>query len=467
MFHNDGDSWDSARHCQLSGWQSRGGSHSHDASWWESQEGASSTSWKKQRWQNGKWEQRRRSRSRSWQGRWQNDKHEGHGAVLGGAVLLPRTSAATLKSQVANGVELIRRERPQDCVFQVSGAGGKGSVVDGQYKHFGSMEGKPMYKQVGGDGILYCFEFWKITPKGDTTGWFYAAPSSGNEPEPPSGMWTTEGYNGGNVDPPPVVTKLDKISAAKVTGARRAVRLGPAKRVVKSAETTHQVETEGIDSSTGAGDGSGDREVVDLMSSPSRSPRPARATSLLGGGEVVAALKAKLKAMKARKQQPEAQDDEMSGSPTSASVPSGPPGVWDGPPLPEAAAGPPIPVAPPWAGMGPGIAPGVRPPFGFKPSRMRGWVTQFWPERQSGYLSSNFIQFGTELYFDIHGPQKRTLQVGDAVDFSPGRSPFGEPIAVNVVFDSFGACAQKGEGVASSPKGGELPVSQVDASALQ
>lgn len=490
MFHNRGDSWDPVHHRQQSGWQDRSGSQSHDVLWkqqqWRgSQEESSTGSWKQQQWHSGKWEQRRRSRSRSWHRPWGKDRLEEkdseHGAVSGGVVLRPRANGATLKPQIANGVELVSRERPEDCVFQVSGAGGKGSIANGQYKHSGSMEGKPMYKQIGGEGILYCFELWKITPKGDTTGWFYAAPSGGNGPEPPSGMWTTDGYNGGSADPPPIITKLDRVSAAVANGGRRAVRLGPAKRLAKSVEAAHhKAGREGLKSSIGAGDGGEVRDVVDLMSSPSRSPRPARVsprssprpTSLLGGDEAIAALKAKLSAMKARKKQPEIQVDEMSrssrspsASPVSVPITSGPPGVWDGPPLPEAAAGPPVPVAPPWAGIGPGSMPPHRP---FKPSRMKGWVTQFWPERQSGYLSSDFIQFGTELYFDVHGPLQRTLQVGDAVDFSAGRSPFGDHIAVNVTSDSRGAGAHNGGGggVASPPGRSESPSSLVDTSAF-
>lgn len=102
--------------------------------------------------------------------------------------------------------------------------------------------------------------------------------------------------------------------------------------------------------------------------------------------------------------------------------------------------------------MMPGIRPGFRPPFGFQPSRMKGWVTQFSTEKMSGYLSSNFIQFGTELYFEIHG--ERTPQIGQAVDFSPGHSATGEPIAVNVTFGAM-------------PARSASPSSQVDTSMVQ
>lgn len=141
---------------------------------------------------------------------------------------------------------------------------------------------------------------------------------------------------------------------------------------------------------------------------------------------------------------------DASGDPPAASALSGPPGVWDGPPIPAGgAAGAPAatPGAPaaPWAagGASPWSYPpasgafgaGARaaaPPHTMKPgARLKGWVTHYYPHDQCGYLASHDL-YGVELYFECYHSWARPLRHGDKVEFTPSRSPYGHPVAVNV-----------------------------------
>jgi len=57
---------------------------------------------------------------------------------------------------------------------------------------------------VDGNAIIYFSDMWKINDEDDTRGWYYSFPGF-SESQPPQGSWTTQGYGGGDIDPPPTV----------------------------------------------------------------------------------------------------------------------------------------------------------------------------------------------------------------------------------------------------------------------
>merc|ERR1712124_115317 len=74
----------------------------------------------------------------------------------------------------------------------------------------GHYNDKPMYKKDGGDATIYFKGFWKLTDSSDSTdGWLYSMVSETYVP--PEGLWTTEGHDGGDADPPPMVSKQNAI----------------------------------------------------------------------------------------------------------------------------------------------------------------------------------------------------------------------------------------------------------------
>jgi hypothetical protein len=91
----------------------------------------------------------------------------------------------------------------------VSGAGGVGAPTNGRYAQIGMWNGRPKFKHVAGSCIIY-FEngAWYINDEDDTTAWFYKASQSDID-MPYCGAWTTEGYDGSDADPPPIVVDFD------------------------------------------------------------------------------------------------------------------------------------------------------------------------------------------------------------------------------------------------------------------
>eukprot|EP01043_Picozoa_sp_COSAG02_P007258 COSAG02_NODE_215_length_28614_cov_43.077047_7_plen_1563_part_00 len=96
---------------------------------------------------------------------------------------------------------------PRGTAFTVSGSGK--SRCNGPYRQEGSNDGKPMYKQVGGSGLIYFSSFWKLNDETNTHGWYYSVRGSTGD-EPPTGQWTTHGYSGSDADPPPTVTRVEQ-----------------------------------------------------------------------------------------------------------------------------------------------------------------------------------------------------------------------------------------------------------------
>ncbi|NDC38838.1 MAG: hypothetical protein EBZ48_12435 [Proteobacteria bacterium] len=104
---------------------------------------------------------------------------------------------------------------PQEHIgIMVRDAGGRGAKLNGLYAPDGEHNGRPIYRQEGGCGVVYCGpdDRWRISP-GSLGGWFY---SHNGEPLPPEGLWTTEGFNGGNVEPPPTVERVPHVPRARV-----------------------------------------------------------------------------------------------------------------------------------------------------------------------------------------------------------------------------------------------------------
>eukprot|EP00929_Paragymnodinium_shiwhaense_P079938 TRINITY_DN4167_c0_g1_i1.p1 TRINITY_DN4167_c0_g1~~TRINITY_DN4167_c0_g1_i1.p1 ORF type:complete len:1364 (-),score=398.83 TRINITY_DN4167_c0_g1_i1:69-4160(-) len=86
----------------------------------------------------------------------------------------------------------------------VSGAGGKrGVILNGMYRESGSVNDRPKYKQIQGDGIIYFEEYWKLFWTDHHAGWCCSVPGVASM-EPPTGLWSTHGYFGGDVLPPRV-----------------------------------------------------------------------------------------------------------------------------------------------------------------------------------------------------------------------------------------------------------------------
>lgn len=76
--------------------------------------------------------------------------------------------------------------------YIVVGAGGVGQACNGQYLEAGTHNGKAKFVQADGPGIVYFDRWWKLSGKGNTTGWFYLVKEDGARP--PVGSWTTKGY---------------------------------------------------------------------------------------------------------------------------------------------------------------------------------------------------------------------------------------------------------------------------------
>lgn len=433
-----------------------------------------------------------------------------------------------------------------------------------------------MYKQIGGDAVIYCRDCWKITPKGDTRGWFYAAPAGAHGPEPPLGKWTTDGYDLGGADPPPIVAVVgppirpgdDEASGSPPFMALPVEPLPeplpPPKKRSRRSTTLATVDSErgashqqtnpiagaprrrspeapgplnpGVfptSAPVASPGGDGEQAPVDLgsvSSSPSQSPPAARGfardpnantsslpalaasppaateasakpllapamaskNTLKDSPGAAAALKEKLNSLRRRAAcrsdppapavqtaevtapatvQTEGDGDAGAGAgigsapkdagdpPAAAAALSGPPGVWDGPPIPAggnapATTGTPTPAwasgaASPWT-YPPVGAFGARTPHTMKPgARLRGWVTHYYPHDQCGYLASHDLGYGVELYFECYNSWTRPLRHGDKVEFTPSRSPYGQPIAVNV--------SQQDANVESNSSGAGLP----------
>jgi hypothetical protein len=102
-------------------------------------------------------------------------------------------------------VELTAEEQAS-CDYIVSGAGGKGSSVNGCYKIVGMYNGKPKFKKVDGRAIIFFSRFWKINHCNNTGGWFYSINETAHA-EPPVGTWTLHGYNSTDANPPPRVRR--------------------------------------------------------------------------------------------------------------------------------------------------------------------------------------------------------------------------------------------------------------------
>jgi hypothetical protein len=91
--------------------------------------------------------------------------------------------------------------------IMVSGAGGVGAPTNGRYTQIDVWNDKPKFKHVSEGSIIY-FDggAWYINDEDDTTAWLYKASQSETAPLC-FGEWTTEGYDGGDADPPPIVTQ--------------------------------------------------------------------------------------------------------------------------------------------------------------------------------------------------------------------------------------------------------------------
>ncbi|CAE7357480.1 ppk15 [Symbiodinium natans] len=92
----------------------------------------------------------------------------------------------------------------EDSFCVVSGAGGDGSICNGEYRKVGDHNDKPMYKKIGGNAIIYFDESWKINACIDTGGWYYIAPDAASS-TPPEGQWTTD-PSMKDAHPPPVIS---------------------------------------------------------------------------------------------------------------------------------------------------------------------------------------------------------------------------------------------------------------------
>lgn len=487
----------------------------------------------------------------------------------------PRRPPPTAAKSPGGGHPPSPLERPETKCLAVAGAGGKGKCTNGRYERAGTMDGRPLYKQIGGDAVIYCSECWKITPKGDTRGWFYSAPSGAHGPEPPLGKWTTDGYDLGGADPPPTVAVVgpplragdDEASGSPPFMALPVEPLPeplpPPKKRSRRSTTTPAVDGERGESHrqrapiagapvplrrrspetlapvipgafsaaapVASPGGDGEQAPVDLgsvSSSPSMSPPAARGlardsttdapaaeamakpslapaamaskNTLKDSPGAAAALKEKLNSLRRRAAcrsdppaVPAATVDAAaevaavpptqtagdgdagagagiasapkgaSGDPPAASALSGPPGVWDGPPIPAGGNGAPAvptPGAPPQPWPAGAASPWTYPPAGgfgarapptMKPgARLRGWVTHYYPHDQCGYLASHELGYGVELYFECYHSWARPLRHGDKVEFTPSRSPYGQPVAVNV---------SQVDGNAESSSGAGLP----------
>jgi len=96
--------------------------------------------------------------------------------------------------------EMLTRDK-----LSVQGAGGKGACANGEYHLQGLHNHHPMFYQQNGSCVLFFDEFWKLNIQDDTTSWVYSVPSALGA-FPPACKWTSVGYDGNDVDPPPVIS---------------------------------------------------------------------------------------------------------------------------------------------------------------------------------------------------------------------------------------------------------------------
>jgi hypothetical protein len=125
-------------------------------------------------------------------------------------------------SRVAKAFEVARLSNQkfyanaQALLVTIQGAGGAGKVANGKYEHVGFFRGRPKFKQVHGECIIFCDSCWRINVKDDETGWIYSGAGSGwiysgagSGYWPPLGRWTTDGYDGGDAEPAPLLSMPD------------------------------------------------------------------------------------------------------------------------------------------------------------------------------------------------------------------------------------------------------------------
>jgi len=123
---------------------------------------------------------------------------------------------------------------------------GAGKVkLNGTYQVAGTYEGKKYYQNSNG-AVLYCKNWWKIghfTPPAtaggsSVAGWFYSMPEPHEESEkPPSGRWTTHGYDGNDANPAPMVQiTSEEDQSAAAPPLLLAVQLGFAQVVERLLE---------------------------------------------------------------------------------------------------------------------------------------------------------------------------------------------------------------------------------------
>jgi hypothetical protein len=114
-----------------------------------------------------------------------------------------RTDSSSTEASSEASFDLGALDGVPDSVW-VRGAGGEGAACNGEYRMEGVLRERPKYKQVGGQGIIYFHERWKINFQDDVFGWYYSVSSDGLAP--PACAWTTEGYDDDDADPAPTVT---------------------------------------------------------------------------------------------------------------------------------------------------------------------------------------------------------------------------------------------------------------------
>jgi hypothetical protein len=65
----------------------------------------------------------------------------------------------------------------------------------------GEFEGRAKYQQLGGAALMYFRDdTWYLSPTNDTEFWYYSQLST---QAVPIGLWTTDGYDGADAEPPP------------------------------------------------------------------------------------------------------------------------------------------------------------------------------------------------------------------------------------------------------------------------
>eukprot|EP00427_Karlodinium_veneficum_P004298 CAMPEP_0169171638 /NCGR_PEP_ID=MMETSP1015-20121227/62850_1 /TAXON_ID=342587 /ORGANISM="Karlodinium micrum, Strain CCMP2283" /LENGTH=186 /DNA_ID=CAMNT_0009244905 /DNA_START=81 /DNA_END=641 /DNA_ORIENTATION=- len=93
-------------------------------------------------------------------------------------------------------------------ILIVEGAGGIGASMNGRYMQNGTHFGRPKFKQVDGDAIVYFDGHWKMNDVDSTAEWYYEAPDG---PRPPAGTWAMHECRVGDATPPPSVSWQQEI----------------------------------------------------------------------------------------------------------------------------------------------------------------------------------------------------------------------------------------------------------------